>query len=30
MKPNHIVRAIGKLIASGTPIEDEYIVLNWR
>lgn len=31
MKPPHIVRAIGNLIASAFPIADEYIVLNhWR
>jgi predicted nuclease of predicted toxin-antitoxin system len=31
MKPPHIVRAIGKLIAAGVPVADECIVLNhWR
>lgn len=31
MKPHDIVRAIGKLSASGVPIADEYTVLNqWR
>jgi hypothetical protein len=31
MKPPRIVRAIGKLIAAGVPVANEYIVLNqWR
>jgi hypothetical protein len=31
MKPPTIVRAIGKLVAAGVPIADEYTVLNhWR
>jgi predicted nuclease of predicted toxin-antitoxin system len=31
MKPKHIVAAIGKLIRSGSPVTNQFIVLNqWR
>lgn len=31
MKPGQIVRALNKLLASGQPISDRYIILNqWR
>ena len=31
MKPKHIVAAIGKLVRSGTPVVNQFIVLNqWR